>query len=122
MQSGDLVSARDLLARGLVQSQHDCKRMYLAYKLDLLEGKYCTSMKRELGDFETMSNYIKDHFILGFPPYPILHKQMSLLSCAMEAQRLRKPAEVLSCLDQLIQCSNNDDIYHHDFSAAEHHM
>jgi hypothetical protein len=57
-----------------------------------------------------------------FPSHAIPHKNMSLTSCAMEAQRLRKPAEFLSCLDVLIKATFEDEIYHSDFSAAEHHM
>lgn len=122
MQSGDLVAARNLLGRSLIQNRMDCKGMYLSYKLALWEGKDCTGMKREPGDSVTLSNFTEDSFRLGFPKQPILHKQMSLLSCALEAQRMRKPAELLSCLNQLLLCSAKNDIYHDDFSAAEHHM
>ncbi|CAI7602627.1 unnamed protein product [Penicillium glandicola] len=39
IQTGNLTAARQLIDRGLVQSQVDCQRMYLSYKLTLLEGK-----------------------------------------------------------------------------------
>lgn len=68
------------------------------------------------------SNYMQAHFYLGFPSHPVPHKQLSLLSCAMEAQRQHKPEEVLNCLEPFINCLTSDDIYHHDFPAAEHHM
>ncbi|KAJ5441745.1 Meiosis specific protein SPO22 [Penicillium cf. griseofulvum] len=105
LQTGNLDAARQLMDRGLVQSQVDCGRMYLSYKLTLLEGKDGSG-----------------HFFLGFPLQPVPHKQMSLLSCAMEAQRQGKPEEVLNCLEQFIKCLTSDDIYHHDFPAAEHHI
>lgn len=68
------------------------------------------------------SNELEGCFYLGFPLHPVPHKQASLLSCAMEAQRQHKPEEVLNCLDQLMKCLASDDIYHHDFPAAEHYM
>ncbi|KXG50567.1 Meiosis specific protein SPO22 [Penicillium griseofulvum] len=105
LHTEDLNPARQLMDRGLVQSQVDCGRMYLSYKLTLLEGKDGAG-----------------HFFLGFPLHPVPHKQISLLSCAMEAQRQRKQKEVLNCLEQFISCLTSDDIYHDDFSAAEHHM
>ncbi|CAG8897027.1 unnamed protein product [Penicillium egyptiacum] len=105
LQTGHITAARRLIDRGLFQSQVDCERMYLSYKLTLLEGKDGSG-----------------YFYLGFPLHPVPHKQMSLLSCAMEAQRQHKPEEVLNCLDQFIKCLTSDDIYHHDFSAAEHYI
>ncbi|KAJ5260252.1 hypothetical protein N7505_009633 [Penicillium chrysogenum] len=105
LQTGHITAARRLLDRGLFQSQMDCQRMYLSYKLTLLEG-----------------NDGSGHFYLGFPLHPVPDKQMSLLSCAMEAQRQNKPEEVLNCLDQFIKCLTSDDIYHDDFSAAEHYL
>ncbi|KAK4866066.1 hypothetical protein LT330_008806 [Penicillium expansum] len=105
LQTGDTTAARRLIDRGLVQSQVDCQRMYLSYKLCLLEGKDGSGC-----------------FYLGFPLHPVPHKQMSLVSCAMEAQRQRKPEEVLNCLDQFIKCLTSDDIYHHDFPATEHYI
>ncbi|KAJ9491475.1 hypothetical protein VN97_g1778 [Penicillium thymicola] len=105
LQTGDTTAARQLIDRGLLQSQVDCERMYLSYKLLLLEEKDGHG-----------------HFYLGFPSHPVPHKQMSLLSCAMEAQRQHKPEEVLNCLDQFIKCLTSDDIYHSDFPAAEHHI
>lgn len=39
LQTGDTTAARLLIDRGLLQSQVDCERMYLSYKLRLLEGK-----------------------------------------------------------------------------------
>ncbi|KAJ5375766.1 Meiosis specific protein SPO22 [Penicillium concentricum] len=105
LQTGNLAGARQLMDRGLVQSQVDCERLYLSYKLSLLEGKDGSG-----------------HFYLGFPLHPVPHKQMSLLSCAMEAQRQNKPEEVMNCLDQFTKCLIADDIYHHDFSAAEHYI
>ncbi|KAJ5855132.1 hypothetical protein N7534_007675 [Penicillium rubens] len=38
LQTGHVTAARRLLDRGLFQSQMDCQRMYLSYKLTLLEG------------------------------------------------------------------------------------
>ncbi|OQE34720.1 hypothetical protein PENCOP_c016G07080 [Penicillium coprophilum] len=105
LQTGNLAAARQLMDRGLVQSQVDCERLYLSYKLSLLEGKDGSG-----------------HFYLGFPLHPVPHKQMSLLSCAIEAQRQDKPEEVLNCLDQLTKCLTSDDIYHQDFTAAEHYI
>ncbi|KAI2695314.1 hypothetical protein CBS147332_9413 [Penicillium roqueforti] len=105
IEAGQLADARWLIDRGIVQSQEDCQRMYLSYKLTLLEGKSGAA-----------------HFFLGFPSHPVPHKQLSLLSCAMEAQRQHKPEEVLNCLEPFINCLTSDDIYHHDFPAAEHHM
>ncbi|KAJ5847259.1 hypothetical protein N7455_011216 [Penicillium solitum] len=105
LQTGDTTAARLLIDRGLLQSQVDCERMYLSYKLRLLEGKDGSG-----------------HFYLGFPFHPVPHKQTSLLSCAMEAQRQHKPEEVLNCLDQFIKCLTSDDIYHDDFPAAEHYI
>ncbi|KAJ6177747.1 hypothetical protein N7519_008208 [Penicillium mononematosum] len=105
LQTGHITAARRLIDRGLFQSQMDCQRMYLSYKLTLLEG-----------------NDGSGHFYLGFPLHPVPHKQMSLLSCAMEAQRQHKPEEVLNCLDQFIKCLTSDDIYHDDFAAAEHYL
>ncbi|KGO73909.1 Meiosis specific protein SPO22 [Penicillium italicum] len=105
IQTGDITAARQLIDRGLFQSQVDCQRMYLSYKLCLLEGKDGSGC-----------------FYLGFPLHPVPQKQMSLLSCAMEAQRQHKPEEVLNCLDQFIKCLTSDDIYHHDFHAAEHYI
>ncbi|KAJ5505097.1 Meiosis specific protein SPO22 [Penicillium fimorum] len=105
LQTGNLAAARQLMDRGLVQSQVDCERLYLFYKLSLLEGKDASG-----------------HFYLGFPLHPVPHKQMSLLSCAIEAQRQSKPEEVMNCLDQFTKCLIADDIYHHDFSAAEHYI
>ncbi|KAJ5173573.1 Meiosis specific protein SPO22 [Penicillium coprophilum] len=105
LQTGNLAAARRLMDRGLVQSQVDCGRLYLSYKLSLLEGKDGSG-----------------HFYLGFPLHPVPHKQMSLLSCAIEAQRQDKPEEVLNCFDQLTKCLTSDDIYHQDFTAAEHYI
>ncbi|KAJ5471687.1 hypothetical protein N7530_009044 [Penicillium desertorum] len=105
LQTGHITAARRLIDRGLFQSQMDCQRMYLSYKLTLLEG-----------------NDGSGHFYLGFPLHPVPHKQMSLLSCAMEAQRQHKPEEVLNCLDQFVKCLTSDDIYHDDFPAAEHYL
>ncbi|KAJ5463934.1 Meiosis specific protein SPO22 [Penicillium sp. IBT 31633x] len=105
LHTGSINAARELMNRGLVQVQMDCQRMYLSYKLILLEGKDASGF-----------------FCLGFPPEPVPQKQMSLLSCAIEAQRQHKPEQVLDCLDQFIKCLTSDDIYHEDFSAAEHYM
>ncbi|KAJ5394574.1 uncharacterized protein N7487_012215 [Penicillium crustosum] len=105
LQTGDTAAARLLIDRGLFQSQVDCERMYLSYKLCLLEGKDGSG-----------------HFHLGFPLHPVPHKQTSLLSCAMEAQRQHKSEEVLNCLDQFIKFLTSDDIYHDDFPSAEHYI
>ncbi|KAJ5392935.1 hypothetical protein N7465_011909 [Penicillium sp. CMV-2018d] len=105
LQTGDTTAARQLIDRGLLQSQVDCERMYLSYKLRLMEGKDGFG-----------------YFYFGFPLQPVPHKQTSILSCAMEAQRQHKPEEVLNCLDQFVKFLTSDDIYHDDFPAAEHYM
>ncbi|KAJ5780157.1 Meiosis specific protein SPO22 [Penicillium paradoxum] len=105
LHNGYIDNARTLMDRGLVQNPRDFQRMYLAYRLNMLE-------ERDVSGF----------FRLGFPSDPIPKKQLSLLSCAMEAQRQHKPEQVLDCLEQFIKCLTSDDIYHHDFSAAEHYM
>ncbi|CAG8427289.1 unnamed protein product [Penicillium salamii] len=106
MQIGNITSARYIMKYGLTQGQFDCKKVYLDYRLAMLEGT-------ELSGF----------FRFGFPDDPpILQKQTCLLSCAIEAQLQNKPNELMSCLGQLVECSTSGDIPHVDFSPAEHHM
>ncbi|CAG8077943.1 unnamed protein product [Penicillium salamii] len=106
MQIGNITSARDIMKYGLTQGQFDCKKVYLDYRLAMLEG-----------------NDLSGFFRFGFPDEPtVLQKQTCLLSCAIEAQLQNKPNELIDCLGQLIECSNSGDIPHVDFSPAEHHM
>ncbi|KAJ5554788.1 Meiosis specific protein SPO22 [Penicillium sp. DV-2018c] len=100
---GSVGDARELLDGGLVQDQLDLERMYLAFKLTLMEGG-------------TTSNL----FALGFPPGPDTHKQLTVLACAMEAYKQGKSHDVLNCLEQFPKFMSRNDIYHDDFTAAEH--
>ncbi|CAG8062261.1 unnamed protein product [Penicillium olsonii] len=97
VEIGSLASARDILNYGLTQGPFDCKRVYLEYRLAMMEGQ-------DLSD----------------PPVP--KKQACLLSCALAAQLQNKPEEFMSCLGQLVKCSHAGGIHHPGFSPAEHHM
>ncbi|KAJ5123881.1 Meiosis specific protein SPO22 [Penicillium bovifimosum] len=104
MLDGSLADARELLARGLVQDQLDLQRMYLEFKLTMMEGK-------------NTNNF----FVLGFSEQPDSQKQLAVLSCAMEAYRLRKSSALLTCLEQFQKFMTRKEIYHEDFTAAEHY-
>lgn len=57
LHTGSINAARELMNRGLVQVQMDCQRMYLSYKLILLEGKDASGMNIGPWALLTQSDY-----------------------------------------------------------------
>lgn len=121
LQMRDTASARTLLDRQLSQGGIDYKRLYLTYKLAMMEGQDLSGMLKRPAAL-TFSNRTQEYFRYEFPRSLILNKQTSLLSCALEAQRQHKSPEFLQCLNQLMKCSTSNENDHPDFSPVEHHM